>query len=330
MTHMTPQPDGRLYYTIRHVTRFMYSAPISESAMEVRAQPRTEGIQRCLSFHLHTNPRAQILNYRDVLGNMVHHFDVPNRHTQLMITTQALVEMATPPALPESLDASAWEALDLMNATGEYWDFLAPTGMTQPSDLLRDLTRELDVRRDADPLTTLRRLNTAIHDAFDYVPQSTRVDSPIDDALRGRKGVCQDFAHIMLALARGLGIPCRYVSGYLFHRTEASDRSAQDATHAWVEALLPDLGWVGFDPTNDLIAAERHIRVATGREYADVPPTRGVFKGTAESELTVAVQVVPADPPVSDLPLATTQTGYYAEEQQTPPLLQQQQQQQQQ
>ncbi len=139
----------------------------------------------------------------------------------------------------------------------------------------------------------LRRLNTEIFERFAYSPQTTRVDSPIDDALGARTGVCQDFAHIMIALVRGLGVPCRYVSGYLYRQPDRSVRSTDGATHAWVEALLPDVGWVGFDPTNNLQADEQHIRVAVGRDYADVPPTRGVFKGASAvvSELGVAVTV---------------------------------------
>lgn len=111
---------------------------------------------------------------------------------------------------------------------------------------------------------------------------------------RNRAGVCQDFAHIFIAIARRLRIPCRHVSGYLFHRRADHDRSAPDSSHAWVEAYLPELGWIGFDPTNNLVAGERHITVALGRDYADVPPTRGVFKGNAASELRVGVQVTPA------------------------------------
>jgi transglutaminase-like putative cysteine protease len=103
----------------------------------------------------------------------------------------------------------------------------------------------------------------------------------------------------MIALVRALGIPCRYVSGYLFYDREA-DYPAEDLTHAWVEALLPELGWIGFDPTNNVIAGERHIRVALGRDYADIPPTRGVFKGNAQSELSVAVKVVPAGAPLPE------------------------------
>jgi transglutaminase-like putative cysteine protease len=106
----------------------------------------------------------------------------------------------------------------------------------------------------------------------------------------------------MIALVRGLGIPCRYVSGYLFHRDSDQDRSSEGATHAWVEALLPGLGWVGFDPTNNRLAGDRHIRTAIGRDYADVPPTRGVFKGTVDSELSVGVRVAPSDalPPLEE------------------------------
>ena len=117
------------------------------------------------------------------------------------------------------------------------------------------------------------------------------MDSPIDDAIKSRQGVCQDFAHIMIALVRSLRIPCRYVSGYLYRRAQDHDRSVVDATHAWVEALLPPLGWVGFDPTNCLLAGDRHIRTAIGRDYADVPPTRGIFRGQTASELSVAVRV---------------------------------------
>ena len=289
-----------MHLSINHVTRFRYSAPITESVMELRLQPLSEGAQRCLKFDLSLRPAARLSAYRDHLGNLVHYFDIPGRHLQLVITAQALVETSPGPALPEALDAAAWDELDSLLAEGDYWDMLMPSHFARPTDHLRDLARELGVRRRDDPLTVLRELNAAIYDAFDYVPQSTQVDSPIDDALRARKGVCQDYSNIMIALARGLRIPCRYVSGYLFHRVEYKDRSARDATHAWVEALLPGLGWVGFDPTNNLLAGERHIRIAVGRDYADVPPTRGVFKGAAESELSVAVQVKPADEAESD------------------------------
>jgi len=207
--------------------------------------------------------------------------------------------------------ADPWDAIDAHSKSGEFWDYLVPSKFTSRTDLLDSLIRELNFERSGDPLQLLHKINFAIFESFDYAPQATSVDSPIDDALRHRKGVCQDFAHIMIELVRGLGIPCRYVSGYLFHGNNGHDRSAADATHAWVEAYLPELGWIGFDPTNNLIAGERHIRTAVGRDYADVPPTRGVFKGVAQSELSVGVQVSPteAPPPEEELMPITTWIG---------------------
>lgn len=284
-----------MYYTVHYVTRFRYSTPITESVMEVRIQPRSDGPQHCLDFRLSTSPRAQVMFYRDDLGNRVHHFNIPNRHSHLTITAEAMVEITSALPLPEALDAGAWEELDAMNAHDEYWDMLQSSKYVRPSALLDDLIRELDVRRRDDPLTVLRDLNTAIYQHFEYARQNTRVDSPIDDALRIRRGVCQDFAHVMIALARELAIPCRYVSGYFYHQAGKPDRSPDGATHAWVEALLPGLGWIGFDPTNNTLADERHIRVAIGRDYADVPPTHGIFRGKAESKLSVNVKVLPAD-----------------------------------
>jgi transglutaminase-like putative cysteine protease len=281
-----------MYYTIRHVTKFRYSKPISESMMEVRFQPRSEGNQYCLDFRLHTSPRAQIFSYKGEFGNKVHHFDLPNYHSQLSITAEALVDVVAPPEIPDVLSAQAWEELDALTANDEYWDLLMPSHFAQPTERLLVLAQELEVRRRDDPLSVLRGLTTSIYNTFDYSPKTTKVDSPIDDALELRRGVCQDFAHIMIVLVRQLGIPCRYVSGYLFNQSRSR---GSDATHAWVEALLPDLGWVGFDPTNNTLADERHIRVAIGRDYADVPPTRGIYRGKAETELSVNVKVASSD-----------------------------------
>ncbi len=294
-----------MYYTVHHVTRFRYSTSITESIMEVRIQPRSEGFQRCLDFRLHTSPKSQIMAYRDKWSNRVHHFDVPNRHTHLSITAESIVEVTKPTTLPEALDSSAWDELDALTADNLYWDMLKPSRFIQPGKLLYELMTELGIQRRDDPLTVLKTINAAIYQTFEYAKQNTKVNSPIDDALSIRRGVCQDFSHIMIALARELRIPCRYVSGYLFQSSDRRERSTDGATHAWVEALLPDLGWVGFDPTNNTLARERHIRVAVGRDYGDVPPTRGTFRGKAESELSVSVRVYPTEtpPPSADLSL---------------------------
>ncbi len=284
-----------MYYQVRHVTQFRYSARVRESAMEVRMQPRREGRQQCLSFELTTKPSARIMSREDYLGNVVHHFGIPAGHTELVITAQSLVALMPAAPLPHRLDSTAWARLDGLVADSDVAEMLVPSQFAHPTPLLRELTRELSLERRDDPLTVLREITRSVHQTLLYMPESTKVDSPIDDALRQRRGVCQDFTHIMIALVRELAIPCRYVSGYLYRLHRDRETTGASATHAWAEALLPDLGWVGFDPTNNVVVADRHIRTAVGRDYADVPPTRGVFKGEAETELSVAVQVVPAD-----------------------------------
>jgi len=284
-----------MFYSIRHLTKFRYATPVSESVMETRMHPRNEVNQRCLTFHLAVSPRCRAFSYRDYLGNHVHHFDIPGQHAQLVIIAEALVDLQAPLQLPASLGPTAWDELDVLVQDGDYWEMLLPSEFAKPTPSLVKLAGQLDVRRRDDPLTVLRELNSALYSSFEYALKSTRVDSPIDDAIRTRQGVCQDFAHIMISLVRTLRVPCRYVSGYLHRRVEDHDRSAEDATHAWVEALLPQLGWVGFDPTNNLIAADRHVRTAIGRDYADVPPTKGIFRGKTASELSVAVRVTASE-----------------------------------
>jgi transglutaminase-like putative cysteine protease len=288
--------ENEMYYSIRHLTKFQYTEQVSESMMETRMHPRSDQNQRCLTFHLSVSPRCRVFSYRDHLGNHVHHFDIPGQHGQLVIVAESLVEVQPMAQVPAFLAPQAWDDLDVLVEQGDYWEMLLPSEFTEPTEALEELARKFDVRRRDDPLMVLHQLNQQMYEYFDYVPKSTKVDSPIDLALEGKRGVCQDFAHIMTALVRSkLRIPCRYVSGYLFHGQSDMDRSLHSATHAWVEALLPQLGWVGFDPTNWLVAGDRHIRTAIGRDYADVPPTHGIFRGRAGSELTVAVRVTPSE-----------------------------------
>jgi transglutaminase-like putative cysteine protease len=285
-----------MYYSIRHLTKFLYSNPVSESMMETRMHPRSDQNQRCLTFHLSVSPRCRVFSYRDHLANQVHHFDIPGQHGQLVIVAESLVEAQPATQIPSFLAPDAWDELDSMIEQGDYWEMLLPSEFAVPTDALDGLAEELDVRRRDDPLMVLHQLNEQMFKHFEYVPKSTKADSPIDLALLTHAGVCQDFAHIMITLVRSkLRIPCRYVSGYLHHGRSDNDRSVNSATHAWIEALIPQLGWVGFDPTNWLVAGDRHIRTAIGRDYSDVPPTHGIFRGRANSELTVAVRVTPSE-----------------------------------
>jgi transglutaminase-like putative cysteine protease len=322
-----------MFYAIRHFTRYRYSRPVWESNMEVRMHPRSENTQRCFTFQLSVSPRARIFSYSDHIGNVVHHFDVPELHNHLTIIADALVDVDAADELPDTLGSHAWSELDRMIAREDFWDMLMPSYFARNSPELMAFADGLGVkeRNGDDPLTLVRKLNKELYDRFSYVKQSTSVDSPIEDALRLRQGVCQDFAHIMIALLRNIRIPCRYVSGYLYHDAAHEDRSAAGATHAWVEAFLPGLGWVGFDPTNELIAGERHIRTAIGRDYADVPPTLGTLKGSVDTELQVRVRVTPSEavlPPDQEFAADQEWSRFLAKDQEAQ-LIQAQQQQQQ-
>ena len=254
-------------------------------------QPRTDGTQRCLEFDLALSPEARWQKYCDFLGNLVHHFDIPSVHEGLTVTVDAMVDVQADKDLPASVPESAWQALDSLRDEPEYWDWLHPSHFAHPSERLGAFAAELNIRREADPLTIAHRLCSGITASLEYQPGATQVDSPIDHCLEARKGVCQDFAHVFIAMARDVGIPARYVSGYLFHRTRAAAGLGEDASHAWAEAYIPEVGWLGFDPSNKMTAGATHVRVAVGRDYQDVPPTRGVFRGAAETKLNVHVDV---------------------------------------
>jgi transglutaminase-like putative cysteine protease len=301
--------------------------------MELRMQPRSENTQRCFTFQLSINPQTRVFSYQDHFGNCVHHFDVPGQHRQLTLIADAVVNVETPAPLPETLGPGAWDELDAMIDREDYWDMLMPSRFACTSPELEGLAKEVGVaeRGGREPLELLTTLNSKLYQYFSYVKSSTGVNSAVEEAIRSRQGVCQDFAHAMISIARNLRIPCRYVSGYLHRDPGHADRSDEGATHAWVEALLPQIGWVGFDPTNNLIVGGRHIRTAIGRDYSDVSPTVGTMKGTAETELQVRVRVIPSDavlPPDKEFAADEEWSRFIENDQQSEKLHTQQQQQQ--
>lgn len=284
-------------YQIRHVTRYRYENDISENVMEVRKCPLNRPNQRCMSFKMEVDPGAKLFRFEEYNGNVVHHFDIPQRHKQMILVAESLVEVRDSEEPPRAVSLETWNELAGLCEDADFLEYSLSSPLIKPTDALEAFYQEVAPRSGEDAMSFLRRLNGEIAGRFDYVPLSTQVDSSIDEALEYKQGVCQDFAHIMVGIARMAKIPARYISGYLFHREDGGDRSSRDASHAWMEAYLPRVGWVGFDPTNSIVAGERHIVTCTGRDYKDVPPTRGVYRGHCASELSVAVQVHPADSP---------------------------------
>jgi transglutaminase-like putative cysteine protease len=267
---------------VQHETRLDYSEPVTESVAEVRMEPVSDADQSCRSFHLAVTPAAPLFRYHDGFGNRVHHFNVLAPHTQIRILAASVVE--THPR-PLDLDGSRTaHPLVPDGAALNVLDFLQFRGPVRPTPLL---SRLLDALRPP-PGTRLAplvlRVAGHIRRHFEYAPDVTQASSPIDDILEQGKGVCQDFAHLMIAVLRSFGVPARYVSGYI-HRPNKESQS-----HAWCEAWVPDLGWFGIDPTHDRLVNEDNVKVAIGRDFTDVPPNKGVYRGQGQEHISVRVE----------------------------------------
>jgi len=279
--------------SILHVTDFEYDGIVSESHNEVRLRPRDDTRQSCLSFRLSTRPASGGSVHQDYFGNWVHRFNVLPPHRTLRVEAASIVMIHPAPPLAE--DPTLWQ-LDEQRAdvAEEFFEFLAPSHYVPHPPALDEL---LGAAEDAGGGTVAgfaRAATRLIQERFRYEKGATHVHSSADQVLSTGAGVCQDFTHLLLAIARVRGIPGRYVSGYLLPDANTGDEvSGGLASHAWAEILVPGEGWLGLDPTQGDAAGERHIRLAYGRDYGDVPPVRGTFRGHAGQRLSVDVRVRP-------------------------------------
>ena len=279
-------------YEIEHVSRYTYETPVRNCVMSLCLRPHDGDGQHVARFELSTEPHAPFNAEVDSFGNTKHVLNIHREHEGLIITAHSIVDSLPRPTPPESLGAGAWDEVRASSGSFADWDFSHPTALTQPSAALDAFMARTGLDAPAaDPLTALNRVMEAVHDSFTYQTGTTSTYSPIDHVLESGRGVCQDYAHVMLAVARSWGVPSRYVSGYVEMRRGSDGQPPEGATHAWVECRLPELGWVGFDPTNRCHADQRHIRIAVGRDYQDVAPTRGVLLGSGETTLEVRVRV---------------------------------------
>lgn len=284
-------------FLVEHLSDFRYAEPAQGSLMVLRLHPRTDGEQRVASFSFEIDPAAAPISFQDPFGNGCHLFNVHRTHEHTAVKSRAEVETAPAPDLPERMEGDAWDALGELAAPLQHWEFLAPSRFARSSPALEAFAAANGLRKGGDPLSSLMEMSRTLHAAFRYEPGSTAVDSPIEHILETGSGVCQDYTHVMIAIARSWGIPSRYVSGYLHREGVPGEQTPEGASHAWAEFLLPDLGWFGIDPTNDTIADHRHVRIAVGRDYADAAPTRGAVFGGGESRLDVVVTVTESGEP---------------------------------
>lgn len=272
---------------ITHHNTFEYSEPVSESHVEFRLTPLTDGSQHLLQHRQRSNPATSIRQYRDGLGNTVTYLNYMDAHERLEVVFESVVE--TFPSryrgngIPGELRATpATSAL--------LHDYLQPTALSNWSGLFRDFATPLENLRRLPTQEATEQIREIIHRSFRYDGDVTNVTSSIEDILTHRAGVCQDFTHLMLATCRYLGFPARYVSGYTLPDTPGEGAAA---SHAWCEVFDPDHGWFGVDPTHNQWVEENHVRLGIGRDYRDVPPNRGVYRGAGVEDMRVTVFIRP-------------------------------------
>ncbi len=304
---------------VTHTTRYSYHPPATESSNEVRLMPLTDSEQTCIGFRLTLQPFAKTFEY-DTLGGKVHHFTIRQAHPSLLITAEALVMTHLHDPLRgmevHNKDQALYGSSSLQQP---YYDYLAPSERVPHLPEVRQIAKEARLLANESTASFLLALTRYLHQTFLYMPGATNVQTPLKQFLEQRRGVCQDFAHIMLAVCRSEGIPARYVSGYLYTGMVDPEEAklfdalehewldsweetplhggtphliSGDATHAWVECLLPNGEWCGFDPTNNMLTDTHYIKVHIGRDYSDVAPVRGSYWGAPSGAPEVAVQIV--------------------------------------
>ncbi|MEM6551457.1 MAG: transglutaminase family protein [Planctomycetota bacterium] len=287
-------------YQVQHETEYRYSQPVTLGHSSLHLRPRPVDRQRCLAMAIDISPRPAVMTERtDYFGNPVDYFIVQQHHQAMTISTRCTIEVDRVEPLIDGV-SKPWETVrdSLRSDT-------SPAGLdayqhTFDSALAAGTPEFAGYAAESFPpgrpiLDGARDLTQRISDDFTFDPTTTNVATPVKQVFEQRSGVCQDFAHLMIALLRALGLPARYVSGYLRTYPPPGQPRLQgvDASHAWVGVYCPDFGWADFDPTNNKLVASDHITVAWGRDYADVAPVKGLVLGGDEHYLSVRVDVAP-------------------------------------
>jgi transglutaminase-like putative cysteine protease len=299
-----------MHFRIVHTTQYTYSAPAIESFSELRVRPRQTLRQVVHQHATEVTPRVPLEVFQDFYGNWVESLSVPFRHNRLIVTSRSTVQTRPYQDAMGGLDLTVSEAVHLTwPQRRDLYDFLMPSVHVPLSPTMERIAKE-HLPKNAPFTESIVKLNEFLFRTLKYEPGTTEISTPIETVWEKKRGVCQDFAHLMIAVLRCAGLPARYVSGYIETETQAKiskgelppptefdnddDKSpliGATASHAWVEVYMPNGHWVGIDPTNNMMEGERHVQIGIGRDYADVPPLCGVFKGAEQQLLTVKVSV---------------------------------------
>lgn len=281
-----------MQFHIVHSTEFDYPKPATEAFSEFRLRPRDTTCQTVAHHQIRVSPSVMTDEYTDYFGNHVETMSVPFRHQRLKVTSTANVITHPHSDVLSGLNIMVCEARRLCESDRRYLhDFLRPSKYVAFSRELKKLAAE-HLSETSDFTKGLLALNRHIFEEFEYNPEATDVNTDVNEFLKKKEGVCQDFSHFMIGICRIAGIPARYVSGYI--ETDPAPEGAlvgATASHAWVEVLAPNGFWVGFDPTNNILEGERHVQIGVGRDYGDVPPMKGTFKGPNSQVMSVDVRM---------------------------------------
>jgi transglutaminase-like putative cysteine protease len=283
-------------YKATHTTRYLYDASVSQCQSEVRLTPRMLPWQALIESRIQTTPEpASVERHKDYFGNEVTTFTILERHDRFATVATSVVEVQPRTAVPSS---PAWEAVRDELAAHARPDTLEAFEFVFDSPFV---TAGAELRAYAAPsfpggrplLESVDDLAHRIHTEFTYEPSTTHIDTPLLETLRTRRGVCQDFSHVMIGALRSMRLPARYVSGYL---RSGADYQGSEASHAWVSVYLPGAGWIDVDPTNDVRPGTGHLTLGWGRDYGDVAPVKGIALGGGHQVVQVEVRVDPIEP----------------------------------
>lgn len=286
-------------FDIRYTSRFQYTSPVSESQNELRACPASDQRQQVSHYRVVTRPSARTHSYIDYWGTRVDTFGIRAPHDSLEVVAECTVDTS-----PSSQVTAAPRRAALLDPyfRDEHLEYLGRSPHVQWGPAVEDLALQRAEPTGDDVVGAVLALHRLVGTSFDYVPGATHLGVEVDEILSSREGVCQDFAHVVIALCRSIGVPARYVSGYLFASSDdlGDDPEGDEIdvqTHAWVEAAIPDHGWLALDPTNRQQVGERHVKIGHGRDYDDVTPLKGTYVGDAQHDLQAGVhmrRMVPA------------------------------------
>jgi transglutaminase-like putative cysteine protease len=283
---------------IRHKTTYTYDQPVERSIHRIHLRPIDDWKQTVLSYQIRVDPEVPVIEYEDVFGNWAGRFEVAQPYTRLTVEAESLVEVL-------DVDPFAFAKLPIRPASYPLvwmpWErtmlapYLTPEELpdTQLAELY-DYAMNFVRRNNDDLMETLFGINLALFHDFKYAPGSTCLSTSPYNVYATKQGVCQDFANLFICMARLLGVPARYVCGYIFTGNTGGARAQSDASHAWVQLYIPNIGWKGFDPTNGVLPQTDHVRVGYGRHYRDATPTSGTIYGQAKESMSIDVEVTDA------------------------------------